>query len=306
MKTIGVLGLGSIGLRHAKNLITLGHKVIGYDPDGARVSMLIDAGGQGMDPNYKVCEASEAVIIATPSQNHFTDMQETITSGKHIFVEKPIATTDPRALIELAHDKRLTIFVGNNLRFHVCVKQAKQMLGMGAIGNPIWASITVGQFTDKPTYLRDGVIFNWGAHEIDLALYLLGPAKVKNARVSPWLPHPHIPRQEVLADIALEHSGGICSTVHLDYVTRPEIRATTIVGDKGQLIIDLVNNWICLIDLDGKKTDMTLNNSWDANYLEEIKAFLDRIDGKQTLGASGEDGLRALEICLEVRKLAGL
>ena len=96
------------------------------------------------------------------------------------------------------------------------------------------------------------------------------------------------------------------STVHLDYYTRPEIRATTIVGEKGQLIIDLVSNWICLIDLDGKKTDMTLKNTWDDNYIEEMKAFLERIDGKEALGATGVDGLRALEICLEVRRLAGL
>jgi hypothetical protein len=37
-----------------------------------------------------------------------------------------------------------------------------------------------------------------------------------------------------------------------------------------------------------------------------MKAFIDRMDGKETLGCSAEEGLEVLKVCLEVRKQAGL
>ena len=47
-------------------------------------------------------------------------------------------------------------------------------------------------------------------------------------------------------------------------------------------------------------------DTWNDNYIEEMQAFIDRIDGKETIGCTGEEALKVLEICLEVRKQAGL
>ncbi len=161
---IGVIGLGSIGMRHARNLQSLGHKVIGYDP----IEELRDQfPGEGL--------TEEAYVFATPTKHHYGNILDSALTYKPLFVEKPIA--------HLWHpDFHIVRMVGYNLRFHACVKKAKEWIDAGRIGKPLWANFTCGQFSDKPAYLRDGVILNW-SHEIDLALHLLGPGHLEASSV---------------------------------------------------------------------------------------------------------------------------
>jgi predicted dehydrogenase len=52
--------------------------------------------------------------------------------------------------------------------------------------------------------------------------------------------------------------------------------------------------------------DLICLGSFDEDYAAEMDAFVRRIDGHEALGATGEDGLRALEIVLSVRSMSGL
>lgn len=276
MKTIGVIGYGSIGKRHADNLQAMGHTVNVYDPE------------QGFTTYPK---AVDAYVIASPTNLHLQHMQMAMFDyGKDVFVEKPIAH---KLDVDLKSDHIL--MVGYNLRFHSCVKAAKQWLAEGRVGDLLWADFICAQHNDKPIYLRDGVILNW-SHEIDLALYLLGPAEVVGS--STRLTDGH----DDMTDILLAHAGGVRSSIHLDYLTDPEIRGFTIVGTKGTINANLVSRraWC------GDNYARDVDDSWDANYVEEMKAFIDRIDGKETIGCTAQEGLDVLKICLEVRKQAGL
>jgi predicted dehydrogenase len=113
-----------------------------------------------------------------------------------------------------------------------------------------------------------------------------------------------------ISDILFNHANGCRSTIHLDYVTRSEIRQSTIVGSNATAIFDLVGHHGWLRDKDEQILDhlqpQAEYDHWNQTYIDEMQAFLDRIDGKQTLGATAEEGLDVLKICLEVRKQAGL
>jgi predicted dehydrogenase len=173
-------------------------------------------------------------------------------------------------------------------------------LNADLIGKPLWANFTLGQHSEKPPYLRDGVILNW-SHEIDLALYLLGNGNVSGSstRLSDG--------KDDIADICLTHENGCRSSIHLDYVTQPEIRQFLIVGTGATIIVDLLHRMAWLRRADEVIMDQFQGqDSWEENYVTEMQAFLDRCDGKQTLGCTGEEGLAVLKICLEVRKQAGL
>lgn len=288
MKTIGIIGLGSIGMRHAKNLTAMGHRVVGYDPIEER-RKLFNGGALTED----------AYVIASPTDCHLSDVISTGVSGKATFVEKPIFHS-------LAYTPRTShiLMVGYNLRFHSCVKKAKKWLEDRLIGQPLWANFTLGQYSEKEPYLRDGVILNW-SHEIDLCLYLLGEAQVR-ASATRVTPYPDHQGNDDLTDISLEHADGCRSTVHLDYLTKPEIRQGIIVGTDGTIIFDLVNRHAWLRDEGGIVEHFEGQDNWNDNYVEEIKAFLNRIDGKETLGCTAEEALKVLDICLRVRKEAGL
>lgn len=288
MKTIGVIGLGSIGSRHAKNLIDMGHKVLSYDPEVAP--------GELQD----VLRGSDAVVIAAPTANHLSIMEHVLVHKKPIFVEKPIAGCEfsrAQKAVQDAADKGVPIMVGNMLRFHSCVIKAKEWLDAGKIGEPRWGNFVVAQHTDRTRYLYDGVSLNWLAHEVDLALHLLGPGKAVAASIT---------EDDDCADFCLRHYSGPRSAIHGDYIAKPEIRLTTIVGNEGNIVLDLKGRTLSCHLADGERDIFVGKDTWNKNYIAEIQAFLDRIDGKETLGATGQDGLDTLEVILEARKLAGL
>ena len=288
-KTVAVIGLGSIGMRHAKNLRILGHHVWGIDPD---MSKRLDLGYEYTSGYIDHLRSADAFVIASPTSLHASYIID--AGGKPIFLEKPVAD------IELAGLPSNVLMVGYNLRFHSCVKKAKEWLASGLIGEPIWSTFTCAQYNAKHAYLRDGVILNW-SHEIDLALYLLGPAKV--AASSTRLTDD----KDDMTDILLTHGSGCRSSIHLDYLTHPEERGFNIFCRYGSIKCNLVSRSVTLTNCDGCPEQWHIGkDTFDENYAEEMEAFISRSEGKETIGATGAEGLAVLATCLEVRKQAGL
>ncbi len=300
---IGVLGyLGSIGQRHSRNLMHLGHQVLGYDP--------ACIGGPHLSRD-SVIDQSQAVIICSPTRQHFPDMVD--CHGKHLLVEKPIAFDIwPEALRGFCQAKAHlgeVVAVGNNLRFHHCVQETKKLIDGGLIGKVGWASFWVDQKTTKPLYLMDGVSRNWAAHEIDLALHLLGPAKlgsVSNVKTE-YFPQLDI-HTDVEIEFSLQHDNDTLSTLHMDYLTDPEKRGYKLVGSKGVIEVDLVDRTLRLTT-DKARSINHMQDSWDDNYLDEITEFLKAVSGysmDSLFLATGMNGADTLEIILAVRSAAGL
>ena len=297
----GIVGYGSIGQRHAANLRKLGHDPVIYDPAGLMAVRL----------ERNVYEICDAVVIATPTYVHWGCIRAAAERGRHMLIEKPIARGDVRGLeasLALAASKNAVVMMGNNLRFHTCVPEAKSSIDSGAIGKPQWASFICATTTAKRPYLSDGVILNTGGHEVDLALHLLGPAMVISSRARVNLAGG----AEDIADFVLLHESGCRSTFHLDFVTQNEIRQFRVIGSDGDIWCSLPARAMTT-----RLNDMTVSGvvhargftgpgSYDDDYLAEMQAFLGRINGTQTLGATGDDGIETLKILLDVRKMAGL
>lgn len=295
MKTIGVIGLGSIGMRHGRNLTGMGHQVIGFDP------VAIGDGFPSLwPPPMSGYDKLDAVIIASPTDQHVSDLIN-IPDHVPVFMEKPVGATqaDYDFLRISDIDRDQIKMVGYNLRFHGCVKKVKEWLNARKIGEVLWANFTLGQHSIKPPYLRDGVILNW-SHEIDLAIYLLGDAKIKGSSTA------MMEGRDYMADILLTHNRGCNSTVHLDYISDPECRRFRIQGGGGIIEVDLVRFTADLYCETPTEPFRWKDSTWNETYIEEMQAFIDRIDGKETIGCNAVEGLKVLEICLEVRKQANL
>lgn len=284
---IGIIGHGSIGKRHAENAAALGHQVIVYDPAGR------------MDVNFEreVYEQCDACVIATPSPFHESGIRACVERGVHVLCEKPISVGigNLPVLIAEAAKKGLVFMMGNNLRFHPCVQQTKIWIAQKEIGDPVWASFICAAETTKKAYRGDGVILNTGSHEVDLALYLLGPAKVVYASAK------YVDDQDVLADFVLQHQSGARSSFHLDFETPNEIREFWISGEKN-IGVSLPTRTISMTGIDAKQAP----GSYSDDYRNEMMGFIDRIEGRFAPGATGEDGLATLNVLLSVRKKAGL
>lgn len=305
VRTIGVLGMGSIGSRHAGNLKMLGQQVLSYDPKKDK-----------KDHRAWVIKNSDAVVIATPNVQHRKDLVDCLAAKKPIFAEKPIFTGNvPDDLAQAILKASPQVIVGYNLRFCEIIKQAKAVITAGGIGKPIWASVTCTQYMPDwvpsvdyrkrySSHKKHGGCIYDISHEIDLDRHLLGHAVVTfvEAGTTGLLEI----ECEDFATFGLIHTSNCRSVVVLDYLTKPPIRATTIVGTEGQLTIDLLARWSCLTGRDGQKQVFQAQDTFDKNYIEEMQAFLAHLDGHETISAKGEDGLAVLDICLQVRKKAEL
>lgn len=315
---IAVLGLGSIGLRHSKNLIELGQQVCGYDPSPERRELLLASGGQIATTHDAALANASAVIICSPNQLHLADLRAAIARKLHVFIEKPISHTDAdvEKLLDQAATAGLTVFCGFNLRYHPSVVAVRDWIGQGRLGTPLWARFTVATYLPewrpqqdyRKGYTADpvsgGVLFDC-SHEIDLANHLLGRGDVKAAvvRRSGILDMA----SEDCAELVLEHASGAHSSIHLDYITRPRIRNSVIVGTKGSIMLDLDKRHATLLGPAGDflAEDQSAGD-YASDYKFEMQSFLACIQGEDKPRCDGYDALSVVRQILSARKMSGL
>lgn len=274
-----VIGLGSIGFRHAKNLMAAGHDVFGVDTNYLTMDRARAHGVKDVETNIQAC------IVASPIPNHAEHLSDAVNCGWHTLVEKPLAHECTQHLMDTlcsAEKEKLVVMMGCNLRFNRCVQWARER--MHEIGTPIWANFTVAQV--NYTY-KDHVLLNWLSHECDLALYLLGPAKLMSC----------VGNEEV-ADMTLLHDNGTRTTIHGDYLSMPHRRYFTIQGMRGFIDCDIEMGAAKVIRFDNECIDYFLDQSWpDQSYIDEMVEFIAAIEGTTpSIAASGSDGLATLRI----------
>lgn len=278
---IGVVGLGSIGSRHYANVVKLGHTVLAYDPISRSNDVQFER---------QLYDEADAVVVATPTKFHEQALRACVERRKHILIEKPISNAigPLESLLKIADTDNVLVMMGNNLRFHPCVQQVKRWLAAGDAGHVLWANFICATKADK--YTDDGVVLNTGAHEVDLALYFFGPAICEIAVAD-----------AVEASFVLKHSTGMRSTFFLSLATPNRVREFWIAGAEKNIGVDLDARRMSL-----GETVMQAPGSYDDDYVNELRGFIDRINGRFAPGATGHDGLATLRTLLDVKRKAGI
>lgn len=315
---LGVLGLGSIGLRHARGLIESGLAVQGFDPSADGRAALVELGGVAVESRDAALDGADGVIIATPPAQHIEDLKCAVEAGRHVFVEKPIGhrLDGLDDILRTADAGNVHVFAGLNLRFHPVIKAAVSHLHEGRLGELLWARLLAASYLPdwrpgqdyRRGYAADaasgGALFDF-IHEFDLAVHLLGPARVTAAaaRRTGILDMP----SEDCADAVLEHASSMHSTIHVDYVTRPRRRRIEIAGDEGIMDLDLEAFRLVVLDGEGTETtNETFARDPDGMYGEEMSAFLDSLRDDTEPTCDGWQALDVLGLVIEARRLSGL
>lgn len=144
--------------------------------------------------DYKVALADpevDAVFVLTPNYAHYTVTMDALRAGKHVFCEKPI-TVNYALSLEMAEEaekqgKMLNIGVCN--RYNKSVEMLEQLNREGKFGNIYHVCCSFRAFRSIPGLGGDfttksqsggGVLIDWGVHYLDLILYILGGATLKN------------------------------------------------------------------------------------------------------------------------------
>jgi predicted dehydrogenase len=312
---LAILGAGSIGLRHARNLQALGQtQLLLVEVDPARAETLRAQGFQvSLDESAAFAPSIDAVLICSPTSAHFQHLAQAIDAGKPFFIEKPLSHTleGLQALLEQATQKGLIGLVGFNMRFRDGYLRAKAALAEGKIGRPLAARALVGYYLPyyHPTLdyrtryqaqkaLGGGVLLD-DIHEIDYLLDLLGDVDEVFA---------YVRRQSDLeldvedyVGAMLKHRNGVVTQLQMDFLSRVYRRTLEITGSEGVLTLDHNTGELRLYGpADGQYTVCPQKMSVTVNdmYLELMRHFIACLAGQATPRAGLATGYRALQVAM--------
>ena len=171
----------------------------------------------------------DAVILTTPHSAHKEQVCAAARSGKHVFVEKPIAVTlkDARACVEACERAGVILMVGHCWRWVASVQKAKALLDAGALGEVTQAAGHFGNpraqnfgreiWRDDPAESPLGPFTGPGFHLLDILKYLLGPVGEAFAMLERKMSAGRIPDT---ASGALRFVSGVTALVSSSFVTQ--------------------------------------------------------------------------------------
>jgi predicted dehydrogenase len=286
---IGVLGLGSIGCRHARLLAERSDfdvPVYDTDPDAAGgldgARMLADVG--------TLLASCAGVVIATPDALHAPQTIAACRAGVAVLVEKPVSDTrgGAEAMADASATTGVPVLVGHVLRHVPTLQRAAEFLADGAIGQPVSFHATLGAYeTLELAHMRFRhddryrLPFDY-VHEWHYLQWLLGPA-TRVVAAGNTAEGVSLRQEPNVIDALVELDSGATGTVHLDYVERNGARALRVVGDAGVLAVDLRAGTLRLSTASGGEVEERHAEERDAAFRRQLEHFADVIAGAPPL-----------------------
>src|SRR5260370_445438 len=190
-----VVGLGSIGRRHARNwaALGLGPVAVGRQTNAPQPEPLGIDVREVTDLDTALADQPDVVLVTNPTSLHVETACKALQAGAHVFVEKPIShvLTGVADLIQEAERRHKVLMVGYNLRFHPGLIRFKELLEQGAVGTPVSARAEAGEYLPdwhpwedyRASYsgradLGGGALLTF-SHELDSLCWVLGaPSRV--------------------------------------------------------------------------------------------------------------------------------
>lgn len=308
-RRILVVGLGSIGKRHARLLSARAD----LDVQVCEPSSAVLEGAKaelGHLTAYASLEAGlaakpEMVLIATPHHLHAVQAVASMKAGTHVLCEKPICVdvSEAREMIEASRQYKKTLCVGFHLHFQAGIARMKAIIDSGMIGTVAHLHCRVGSFitlrnslSRYQEKLKGALVLDY-AHQPDLILWLLGdlPAGVSMTGLQGGnLPHTSNPN---VLGLTLDYARPVLATVHLNYMQMPQRHEYEVVGDKGWVVLDLDSGLIRIgLRETEKDTQERVSAERDDAYRSEHEAFIQAVDGKRLPESSGESAARSVEL----------
>jgi myo-inositol 2-dehydrogenase/D-chiro-inositol 1-dehydrogenase len=180
---IGIIGAGYIGGVHAQVLARDERVLVSrvYDVADARAQSLARAtGGVVSESVEELMEASDAVYITTPNTRHTELAVAAASAGKHVFCEKPMATSvsDAKTVLDAAQRSGATFQVGHNRRFAPVYAALKRMLTEEAAPHSAHVKMNRGELIN-PEWVGDaqvtgGFLYETTIHMFDMMRFLFG------------------------------------------------------------------------------------------------------------------------------------
>lgn len=322
----GVIGCGDIGRLRASAVARVGAELAAVsDLDGRRAAAIGAKYGAQVDRDWRTLLARDgidAVIVSTPPSLHAQMCIEALQAGKHVLCEKPLARwpSECRGIVDAAALSGRVLATGFNYRFYPSFREAAKLVRAGRIGelNHVRSYAGYSATQHGQAWVHDaqvvggGALHDNGIHLIDLTRHFLGEVEEVRgfATGGVW----HFEGCEDNGFALLRGPENRIAMLHASWTEwgKYEFRIE-LVGTRGRIIatcfpMRLEVAWSEAVGgrmrSERKRFTGTQVGEHVRSYrwvvtrslVEELRAFEARVRGEESAIASGEDGLRAIEI----------
>ena len=177
----------------------------------------------------------DACVVATPTHWHFEIALAALRAGKHVLIEKPIASSVREAgiLIEEAEKRGLTLMVDHTFVYTGAVQKIRELVSNGTVGDSYYydsTRINLGLFQSDVN-----VIWDLAVHDLAIMDYVLDarPLAVSATGAGHIKGSP-----ENMAHITLYLEGGATAYLNVNWLAPVKIRRTLIGGSRQMIVYD--------------------------------------------------------------------
>ncbi|MCW5850938.1 MAG: Gfo/Idh/MocA family oxidoreductase [Anaerolineae bacterium] len=298
---VAVVGAGLLGTRHARVFYEQpdAETVAVVDVNGARAESLASKVGARTYTDLEAAlndTAVDAVAIATPDHLHSAPVLTALDAGKHVFVEKPLATTreDTEAIASRAAAGSPIVMVNYSQRFVTDHAWLKGVIERGEIGQPQMVISVKFDTVYVPTGMlgwadQTSPIFFMSSHDLDLVHWFLGaePTEVVAHEARGTLDKRGVAVHDGL-NVLIQFAGGVSANFHSSWIhpsTYPRVADGTmqIIGSEGAVSYNMRTRTAELfntrggqtVEFSGPHTADEVGGKLTGAFTQSVRHFLD-------------------------------
>ena len=328
-----IVGLGSAGQRHVRNLRKIlgdGVELIAYRV--RKYARLFDdnlgiVSGQDVSSAYNITEfydlevaisqRPDFAIIANPNSMHIPVAMQLAAAGIDFFMEKPVSDSldGIEELQELIKQNDVICYMGFQMRRHPCVRNLKKDIQKRTIGEITAVNCNMGELItgmhkyedyrgmiEANKYTGGGVVL-CQIHELDYLQWIFGmPEEVYC--VGGKYSDLELDVEDSVDSICKYNNdyGVFPISIHQDFLQSPPVRKSIVIGTKGRIEIDLLENRYTAVSPESESIQRYICFSRNDMYLEEMNDFLNCIRTRKQDGLTLTDGENSLRIALAIKE----
>jgi predicted dehydrogenase len=248
----------------------------------------------------------DGIVLAVPAPLHASLAIKAMNSGKHVYVEKPLAMNpvEARGMIDASKDNKVQLMVGHLLQYHPVFVAVRDLVESGELGGLSY--IYSNRLSFGKVRSEEDVIWSFAPHDISMILSLTND-------------EPKLVRTESLcilqtniadtATVHMEFKSGLKAHISVSWLHPYKEQKLVVIGQSGMVVFDDTKPWNeklafyrYSIDLTGKAADL---NKSKVQYLEvpeseplknECQHFINVVNGRLPPLTDGDEGLRVLNV----------
>ncbi|MFZ4115500.1 MAG: Gfo/Idh/MocA family oxidoreductase [Chthoniobacterales bacterium] len=295
---VGVVGIGHIGINHARIYSELPHchlvAILDADKRAAEKAAA-KYGGKACSSLEEFSHLVEAATVATPTESHHEIGSYLLGEGKHLLIEKPLADTTERAqdLAAIAAKHQAILQVGHVERFNPALEALEAQLK-----NPRFLEVT--RISPYPNRSIDiGVVLDLMIHDLEIILHLVRSPVVSIDPVG----IPVLSRGEDIANVRLHFENGCVANLTASRISRDRVRKIRIFQEDAYLSLDYQKQNGYMLRLNGKEIKRQRVKVIKGEPLvRELTSFIDCACTGIQPRVTGHEAAAALELALKITK----